>query len=221
MEVDDGDDKNTLQLEEMHHLKELRTSWINEKRSPELLSFCGEAVEQVSALIRAQHDAVAMADSPRHKDMRDIIQLDADRSEYILKAYLRQRFIKIQKYAFYYLQHESYKLSAAERSFATQLCALQSSHYTSSFLHCLPPQGDYQSVSNPNDISGSMLSSPDLTCFVFIDVVLDNQLHDQVYKVVCGSSTNTYTLELSKGKSYLCKYADIRGLLDQGKVVLV
>ena len=221
MDTDDADDKNALQLEEMHHLRELRISWINEKRSPELLSYSGEAVQQVAALIRAQHDAVAMADSPRHKDMRDIIQLDADRSEYILKSYLRQRLIKIQKYAFYYLEHETYKLSAAERSFATQLCSLQTSHYTTSFLHCLPPQGDYQSVSNPKDIAGSMLSCPDLTCFVFINVVLDDHVHEQVYKVVCGSSSNTYTLELNKGRSYLVKYADIRGLLEQGKVVLV
>jgi GINS complex subunit 4 len=220
--TDDGQDKNsTIQLEEMHHLGELRVSWCNEKRSPELLPFAAEAVDQVSILVRSQHDVVADADSPRHKDMRDIVQLDADRAEFIIKAYLRIRLVKIQKYASYYIEKESHKLSPSERTFAIKLVSIQAAHFKSSFLHCLPPNDDFQSISNPNDISGNMLASPDLSCFVFINVLNDNEPHLSSHNIVCGTKTNTYTLTLNKGSSYLVKYADVRGLLEQSKIILV
>lgn len=187
-------------------LTQLRQAWTNEKRSPELLRYEGACVDEISGLIRTK--TTQLDNVPQ--DLKDIYQLDIDRAQYILKAYLRSRLFKIQKHGNFYLKNEPEKLSRAERRFAEKLKDLHSSHFQASFLHCLPVEEAFQSTT-----TDAMLRAPDLTAFVFVRALVE------VGRISCSSGAETYNIELNRDKSYLVKYNDVRSLVEQGKVCLI
>ena len=196
---------------EFEALGNLRTVWTNEKRSPELLRFETSAFEEVQSWLKRQQQMVPSI-SP---DMREIYALDCARVEYIMKSYLRFRLFKIQKFAAFYLKKEPSKLSPAEHRFATKFLASVHDHFVQAFLHCLPDDDAFQSTVNEKDYRGSMIREPEMFAFVFARAI------EHVGKIACGTAADPYEVTIEKDKTYLVKYADIKGLLEQGRLCLV
>ena len=188
-------------------VRPLFNSWSNEKRAPELLRFDASAVSQAKVFL-ADRSTEALAGLP--VDIRDIYQLDVDRVAYVLKSYLRLRLFKLQKYYHYYLASETEKLSASERRFAERMAALNKAHMHTAFLHCLPEEEVFQSIS-----TDKMVRKPDIRGFVFARVL------QSAGTIMCGSGEESFELLVEKGKTYLARYCDVMMLVEQQKMVLI
>ena len=202
-------DKESEIPSEFEYLSTLRRAWLNESRCPEILRFETDAVSEVKAWLRENRE------SSVGRDFAELILLNNDRVEYVLKAYLRSRLFKIQSNFMYYLRKEREKLSSSELRFAQSLEDISAGHFHSSFLHCLPGEEVFQSISNESDPAGSMIRRPDLNSWVLTEVI------ERVGRFTIGSGSDSHELDLDIGGVHLVKYADIRPLVITGKLTLV
>jgi len=194
----------------------LRRAWINEQRSPELLTYEAVAVDNIIKSLRPQWTLIASRQAQwtgRDSHIRDLLTMEADRVGYILKSYLRIRLMKIQHYARHYLMSGQSLMSTAEIGFANNVLGITEEAFNSMFLRHLP-QGDayFQSLVASDDPGGDMIRRPDLDKVVFIKV------NDNIGTVSVGGSE---TVTLEKDRSYIARYDLVKEFLVDHRVTLI
>ena len=201
-----GETENSLRFS--GRVEQLRRAMVNERRAAELLDFDTRTVEEVQGLLREQ---VHLLEGRRQED-RDIYQLDIDRVTYMLKTYCRIRLQKINEFHRHYNNADGVArvvMSAPEKRFAQKLDFLEEKHLKDCFLHCLPSEGQYQSVTKDHEMS--MISEPSTDGFCF-------------YRALCpvgAVAIEAGTITIEDKAVYLGKYAHVRNLLAQGKIELI
>lgn len=145
----------------------------------------------------------------------DLYQMEINRVVYLLKSYLRTRFLKITRHAKFIVTSDEMmsKLSTAEAELvAKPYVNLKETHLRTTFLNDLPEK--FQGVAENNNGSSdpSMIDSPNLDEYVFIRVLEDIGL------LVLSENE---TIDLNINDIYVLRYSSIRNLLQQGKLHLV
>jgi GINS complex subunit 4 len=198
----------------------LRRAWVNEKRAPELLPYEFRTVENIVKIHRPQWTLInarqAQWAAGRDTHIRDLLIMEADRVEYMLKSYLRFRLFKIQKYARHYLSdiRRDSLMSPAEIQFASNIVSITETTFKSLFLRYLPQGDDYfQSLTASEDPGGDMVRRPRLDRAVFIRV------NDHIGTIPTGTGDETATLE--KGHDYMIRYDLIRNFVLDNRVNLI
>lgn len=191
---------------------QLRRSWMNEMRSPELLPFETDAVENIIKALRPQWALISAHQWSRDTYIRDLLVMEADRVSYVLKSYLRIRLGKIQKFARHYVSTRNI-LSGAELKFAQNLLAVTEQAFSSMFLRHLPPDDEYfQSLVASDDPGGDMVRRPNLDAVVFVKVT------DHIGSIRTGPDE---TADLVKDHSYMIKYALVKDFLHENRLCLI
>lgn len=142
----------------------LLNAWINEKTSPELLQF------QDVVLVLLELCETQVLKIQNMATERSILELEIARIQYLIKSYLRVRLQKIEKYAFYYENNESFKLSAQEQEYLKEYSRILKEYLLESGLETFP-----NALHGFDDYVGdlNMISSPNLNSSV-VCKVLDN-----------------------------------------------
>jgi|TARA_B110000091_G_C13736813_1_gene441505 hypothetical protein len=143
----------------------------------------------------------------------DLYQREINRVVYLLKSYLRARFLKITRHAKYILSSGEMmsKLSKAEAELVVvPYVNLKETHLKTTFLNDLPEK--FQGVSDNTGSDPSMIDSPNLDEYVFCRVLDD---------IGTLRVSDDQDLELNVGDIYALRYSTIQGLLLQGKLHLV
>ena len=198
----------------------LRRAWVNEKRAPELLPYEFRTVENIVKIHRPQWTLInarqAQWATARDGHIRDLLIMEADRVEYMLKSYLRHRIFKIQKHARHYLVHprRDSLMSPAEIRFASNIVSITENAFKSLFLRYLP-QGDeyFQSLIASDDPGGDMIRRPKLDQTVFVRV------NENLGTISTGNGDDTAALE--KDHDYMIRYDLIKDFLADNRVTLI
>lgn len=142
----------------------LTCAWINEKTSPELLPF----QNIVLVLLELCETQTLKIQDLSHD--RSILELEISRIQYLIKSYLRARLQKIEKYALYYENNESFKLSSQEQIYLKEYLSMTKEYLLESGLETFP-----NALHGFDDYVGdlNMITCPNLNASV-VCKVLDN-----------------------------------------------
>ena len=194
----------------------LKRVWLNERHCPELLPYETRMVENVMKSLRSQLALIAARQAQwtgRDSYLRDLLTMEADRVQYMLKSYLRARLFKIQKFARHYVLTSSHLMSGPEQSFAKNLLHISDEALHSMFLRHLPQGDDYfQSLVAKDDPGGDMVRRPRLDQTVIVHV-------NEAIGAISVGGEETATLE--KDRNYMARYDLVRDLLIDGRVNLI
>ncbi|CAI7748713.1 unnamed protein product [Closterium sp. NIES-54] len=148
----------------------LRRMWQNEKAAPDILPYETELVERTKARLEELEEMVDALKGDGRKAMeRELHMMDVDRTKYLLRAYLRCRIQKIDRFFLHFAGEESYhsRLSDGEQRYCDRQVDLVQAHLDRTALTRLPRR--YQSILKQADSSETpdMIPTPDLDTFVF------------------------------------------------------
>ena len=199
----------------------IRRAWVNEKRSPELLPYEFQAVENIVKILKPQWTLISARQAQwaasRDSHIRDLLIMEADRVEYMLKSYLRIRLFKIQKFARHYMSdpRRDTLMSVGEIKFASNIVGITENAFKSLFLRYLPQGDDYfQSLTASNDPGGDMVRRPKLDRVVFAHV------NEPIGTISSGSGDgNVVTLE--KDHNYIVRYDLISEFISDNRINLI
>ncbi|SPO24451.1 related to SLD5 - subunit of the GINS complex [Ustilago trichophora] len=216
----------------------------SQKSSPELLPF---PIASFEALVSQMEQQQGILDSLLHlsassttlDDQEDsggvdedeflrlnLVQVDLERSKWLLKQIVRCRMDLLQKYAGFIQARaaERRKLNGTEGRFVAQYWQMKKDHFQSAVLCFLPEQLHDLNAGQPEETlsqqqdqqqansSNNMVPGPDLDAPVFIHCLQD-----------CGNITlpDAEKATLSKNSIHLFRYRSIRHLVYQGSIVLL
>mmetsp|Transcript_10778 Transcript_10778/g.19033 ORF Transcript_10778/g.19033 Transcript_10778/m.19033 type:complete len:226 (+) Transcript_10778:190-867(+) len=193
----------------------MRKVLLNEKAAPEILDFEQELVDNLKALLREQEETIARNEVTVRSSWRQtVLQMELDRVKYLVVEYLRVRLRKIHAFTLHILGDAEVhsRLSKEELSFAKEYIDLDAEHLRSTALDKMPKA--FQSITTQTQ-TGDMVASPDLDSYVFCRVertIGDAQFDD---------GPNAAPVSLIEGDLLAIRYKPIRGLVQNGDVVLV
>lgn len=249
-EQQDDDYDIEIEIEDEPQIDQLIRLWRNERSSPELLPHNTTLLDSLVSLVAQQSAAIeplrnttSATPTTTTKPLLDpldyfrltIVQLDLDRINWLLRALVRCRMYKIEKFAHYLLQDpsERIKLSSLELEYAQSYRSLLDEYYHTHVLAGLPEQLRF--TTNPEDENDEMLVRPNFDEPVFARVrrsgssailpecvypsFLCHSLYISLINIFCHFSGRM--INLRKGSTHLLRYSSIRRLLDTGVVELV
>ncbi|KAJ3683234.1 hypothetical protein LUZ60_013461 [Juncus effusus] len=194
----------------------LKRAWRNEKASPEILQFQSELIRRVHEQIQLQEERVEEFVNDKMDDLVvSLHQMDLDRTQYLLKSYLRIRLHKIEKYMFHISKTDLLnRLSEQEQIFTQRCIEIMEKHLHQSVLSKLPY--GYQSVTKQSISSeeDDMVPAPELDTFVFCktkSAVGAFQLDEMGDEIV----------DLVADDLYVLRYKSIKGLVENGQIDLI
>ncbi|KAI3993997.1 hypothetical protein MKX01_003010 [Papaver californicum] len=194
----------------------LKGAWRNEKASPEILQFQEDVVRNARAQIQNMEDTVeAYAENGKDALTVSLYQMDLDRTEFLLRSYLRTRLQKMEKYMIHISKTELWnRLSEPEQKFVTSCKENMENHLKQSVLSRLPyGYQDFlkQSISSEED---DMVPEPQLDTFVFCKS-----------KGSIGSfqldAVGDEVVDLIADDLYVLRYKSIKPLVEMGQIDLV
>ncbi|KAK4796333.1 hypothetical protein SAY86_028659 [Trapa natans] len=207
----------------------LKRAWRNEKAAPEILRFEEQLINRVSEQIQLMEETVDHFTEKGTDPLTvSLYQMDLDRTQFLLRSYLRIRLQKIEKCMFHVLNKtELYeRLSEQEKIFVQRSAEDFKKHLDESVLLHLPD--NYQSIlkqftASQEDKDGKedgMVPEPPLDTFVVCkarDYIGPSEFQ--------GNSNDSLTmdlpLEMERDDLSFIPYRRIQKLLDIGKVDLV
>jgi len=141
-----------------------------------------------------------------------LVQTEMERVKFVVRAYLRTRLYKIEKFAPYILATPAIhpNLSAMELSHATRFGNIIASQFNAAVLGALPPNMRSLNEDIPN--MPSMITEPDRDRAVFVHA-----------RKNCGQVRlpDNEPFEIEKGSIHLLRYRTIEALVKRGDVQLV
>ncbi|RZC75001.1 hypothetical protein C5167_050477 [Papaver somniferum] len=194
----------------------LKRAWRNEKASPEILQFQDDVVRNARVQIQnMEHTVEAYAGNGQDALTVSLYQMDLDRTEFLLRSYLRTRLQKIEKYMIHISKTELWnRLSKPEQEFAKRCKENMENHLKQSVLSRLPfGYQDFlkQSISSEED---DMVPEPQLDTFVFCKS-----------KGSVGSfqldAVGDEVVDLIADDLYVLRYKSIKPLVETGQIDLV
>ncbi|GJE93610.1 GINS complex Sld5 component [Phanerochaete sordida] len=197
--------------------EQLLRHWMNERHAPDVLHAQEGLLARLLDHIKKQTDDVALLradpDSSEDEHFRImLVQTEAERARFALRAYIRTRLHKIEKYARYIVETPEMRerLTQAELEHAQRYAALTESHFTRAVLDALPEE--QRGLDDNVPFMPPMISRPDKTRAVFAHALVQcPPVH-----LPDGSS-----MEMERGQISLTPYHVIEQLLARGEVELV
>ncbi|MCL7048045.1 hypothetical protein MKW94_006948 [Papaver nudicaule] len=195
----------------------LKRAWRNEKASPEILQYQEDVVRNAREQIDLMENTVeAYAEDGKDALMVSLYQMDLDRTEFLLRSYLRIRIqFLIEKYVIHISKTELWnRLSKPEQNFAIRWKENMENHLKQSVLSRLPY--GYQDVCKQSLSSEAddTVPQPQLDTFVFCksnESIGSFQLDERGDEVV----------DLNADDLHVIRYKSIKPLVETGKMDLV
>ncbi|KAF4362490.1 hypothetical protein CsatB_001420 [Cannabis sativa] len=165
--IPETDDYESLvSMTDVDHLKRI---WRREKAAPEIFQFETALIDRIREQIQLMEETVdEFVESGVDPLTVSLYQMDLDRTQFLLRSYLRIRLQKIEKYMFHIVKSTDLfnRLSKQEKSFAERCCDDLKMHLEESILSRLPE--NYQSILQQSIISEEtdMVPKPQLDVFV-------------------------------------------------------
>ncbi|KAF2310297.1 hypothetical protein GH714_007623 [Hevea brasiliensis] len=125
----------------------LKRAWRNEKAAPEILQYESSLVQRIKEQIELAEQNVEMFEADSIDPLTvSLYQMDLDRTQFLLRSYLRVRLQKIEEYLFHILKTDEYlnRLSKQEQMFARRCTDDLGNHLDETVLSKLPD--NYQSI---------------------------------------------------------------------------
>ncbi|KAI5815790.1 hypothetical protein BZA77DRAFT_247908 [Pyronema omphalodes] len=198
-------------------ISDLTTAWIAERTAPEILPFQTQLVERLTDRIRQQIELVETETGnmdPAANFRLILIQTELERVKYLVRAYLRCRMHKIDKFGLHVLSNNAVRanLASSELAYLKSHLALCNNHYLASFLRNFP-----EPLRRLDDTAGglTMIEEPDMESAVFCRVVKEPA--DGIVRIP-GTGTE---FELRKDDVYVVRYSAIRQWVMTGEVELI
>uniref|UniRef100_A0A1J3GI08 DNA replication complex GINS protein SLD5 n=1 Tax=Noccaea caerulescens TaxID=107243 RepID=A0A1J3GI08_NOCCA len=196
----------------------LKRAWRNEKAAPEILQYEGGLVQRVKGQIELVEENIEdYVENGSDPLVVSLYQMDLDRTQFLLRSYLRVRLLKIEKFMFHNLKSEEAesRLSEQEKVFAKRCADDLAKHFEESVLLKLPE--NYQSVLKQSLISETddMVPEPHLDTFVVCKS--NNFVSLNLYEE--GESPET--VEMESGDLYFIRYKIVKGAIESGKIDLI
>ncbi|XP_060668700.1 DNA replication complex GINS protein SLD5 isoform X2 [Ziziphus jujuba] len=162
MATRDGDGEASLSREtddlesliSMTDVERLKTAWRQEKAAPEILQFEAALIQRVREQIQLMEETIEdFVENSADPLTVSLYQMDLDRTQFLLRSYLRIRLQKIEKYMFHILNTDELfnRLSREEKWFAERCSNDLKMHLEEGILSKLP--GGYQSILKQTIIS--------------------------------------------------------------------
>lgn len=197
--------------------QQLKKALLNERLSPEILSYQGELVQRVSEKLEQQEVEIDRLERDTAGDVpHEALSLERDRLRWLLKSYMRARLSKVQQYAALVLrdtQGVQQLVSPQELKFANEYYMALGQLFQDQVLSHMPQ--NYNSLLRRfnGESTQALVEEPDLDVFVFCHVDRD-----------CGQipdGTNGETAELNAGDILNIRYKHIAHLVHGGQVHLI
>ncbi|KAF9594638.1 hypothetical protein IFM89_034260 [Coptis chinensis] len=195
----------------------MKRAWRNEKASPEILEFQSDLVDRIRGQIELNERNVEEFEQNGTDPLTiSLYQMDLDRSQFLLRSYLRIRLYKIEKYMIYISKTTDMwnRLSEQEQKFAKRCIDDMEKHLTQSVLSRLP--FGYQSM-----MKQSISSEED-------DLVPEPQLDTFVFCKSKGSlgafqldESGDEIVDLVADDLYVLRYKSVKPLIENGQIDIV
>eukprot|EP00470_Lotharella_oceanica_P008463 CAMPEP_0170184364 /NCGR_PEP_ID=MMETSP0040_2-20121228/33457_1 /TAXON_ID=641309 /ORGANISM="Lotharella oceanica, Strain CCMP622" /LENGTH=223 /DNA_ID=CAMNT_0010430415 /DNA_START=1 /DNA_END=672 /DNA_ORIENTATION=+ len=202
------DEIDESQAREDSCIEQLKTHWINERGAPEILDYEAKVVADVKEELDAQQELIdKCSDSKGAALMLRIYQMEVDRINFVLKAYLRTRLRKIEKHVLQILSQPELlpRLSKHEQNFAEKYVDLIEKNFNQAFLKHIPEE--YASMGKEE-----MVVTAKLDRYVYARGVKD------VGTVSLGESGDLY---INQGDILVANYRHIKDLVKSGLIQLI
>ncbi|GAV71702.1 Sld5 domain-containing protein [Cephalotus follicularis] len=174
MAVRDGEESTTVMddyetLISTTDVELLKKAWRNEKGAPEILQFEDALVKRIQEQIQLMEENVEEFTQIGIDPLTvSLYHMDLDRTQFLLRSYLRIRLLKIENYMFHIIKTDYLwaRLSEPEKAYAKRCTDAMDIHLQSSVLTKLPE--NYQSILKQSLISeeDDMVPKPHLNMFV-------------------------------------------------------
>ncbi|CAK9191313.1 unnamed protein product [Sphagnum troendelagicum] len=194
----------------------LKRVWRNEKAAPDILPYEAHLIERVHEQILLMEDNTAEISKTVDDLMLSIYQMDISRTTFLLKAYLRTRLGKIEKFVMHIIRTPELweRLSEQEQGYAQRYVDALSKHMKNCVLDKL--ETAYCSMVKQAESSegDDMILEPDLDTYVFCrskGAVGSFQLDERGYESV----------DLMLDDLYILRYRPVQGLLAADRIELV
>lgn len=225
-------------------LHKLQNLMINEKLSPEPLQHQQQLVQQIQELITEQKTKSRALSSDIHNATTvNLIDLEVQRTEYMLKTYLRTRIQKLEKFAIYYetrlaelvekcpeldgqnLQEEDridfeYITTAFtddELDFIRESSLNDKNLLEKVVVDNVPNCDDLGLRDDLKEKLGSRFAPPDLDTYTFAEVTKAADNEELEVQEINGNLTLVTT---RKGDLFILPYRSIKEKVDKGEAVL-
>lgn len=194
----------------------LKRVWRNEKSAPEILAYESMLVERVREQLTLMEDNLVAYAENLDDMMLSIFEMDMNRLMFLLRAYLRIRLFKIEKFALHIMRTAELwdRLSPQEQDYAQKYVDVLSKHMHDSVLGKLESAYDSMMKQAASSEENDMIVEPQLDTFVFCQsksAVGSFQLDDK----------GDETVDLMPGDLYILRYRPVKGLLASDRIELV
>lgn len=194
----------------------LKKAWRNEKAAPEILQFQASLVqrsrEQIQLMEEAIEDFTRSGSDPL---IVSVYHMDLDRTQYLLRSYLRIRLQKIEKDMIHISKTDLWnRLSEQEQKFAKRAYENMKKYLDESVLSKLPV--GYQSNLKQSSASeeDDMVPEPNLDTFVFCKSA------SSIGSIPLDDSGDEI-VDLVAGDLYVLRYKSIKPFIENGQIDLV
>ncbi|KAG6582622.1 DNA replication complex GINS protein SLD5, partial [Cucurbita argyrosperma subsp. argyrosperma] len=202
----------------------LKRAWRNEKAAPEILPFEASLVGRIKEQIQLMEDTIEeYSRSGIDPLIVSLYQMDLDRTQFLLRSYIRIRLQKIEKYMLYILKSDELfrRLSEEEITFTDRCSHDMKKHFDESVLSKLP--NNYQDILRQSIISeeDDMVPEPPLDTFVVCkskEYLEHIQLEDEEER---ASSRVEEPFEMEANVLHIIRYKPIKSLVESGRIDLL
>ncbi|KAJ0253896.1 DNA replication complex GINS protein SLD5 [Hirschfeldia incana] len=196
----------------------LKRAWRNEKAAPEILPYEGDLVERAKGQIELVEENIEdYVNNGIDPLVVSLYQMDLDRTQFLLRSYLRVRLLKIEKFMIHSIKSEEAesRLSEQEKVFARRCADDLAKHFEESVLLKLPE--NYQSVLKQSLISeeDDMVPEPDLDTFVVCRS--KNSIQLNLYE----EGERPEILEMDSGEPCFIRYKIVKAAIESGEIELI
>ncbi|CAN1356393.1 DNA replication complex GINS protein SLD5 [Linum perenne] len=147
----------------------LKIAWRNEKAAPEILPYEAALIHRIKEQIELAEQNVEISESNGEDPLTiSLYQMDLDRTQFLLRSYLRVRIQKIEKYIFHIVKTDEYfsRLSKLEQAFAKRCTDDMGAHLKETVLSKLPDNYQSELKQSTTSEEDDMVPAPRLDSFV-------------------------------------------------------
>ncbi|KAG8836450.1 GINS complex subunit [Serendipita sp. 400] len=214
----DPEDEELYGEGEETKVRELMRRWMDERLSPDLLTWQGELVSEILERLQSQNEIATQLQGNATTTEEEhfavmLVQTEVERIKFVLRSYLRCRLQKIEKFTPFILATPEVQrnLSELEQNYVQRFGDLLGRHFMQSTLSNLPAHMHSLADENPN--MPSMITEPTKSMAVFFRV-----REDDCPPLVLPDGKR---IDLPKGSIHLAQYQYLETLLRREMVELV
>ncbi|KAG0586087.1 hypothetical protein KC19_2G063100 [Ceratodon purpureus] len=214
---DDDDNNRDWGLKDIpNDVEVLKRVWRNEKSAPEILAYESLLVERVQEQIANMEENILAAAESLDDMMLSIFEMDVNRLMFLLRAYLRVRLSKIDKFALHVMRTADLwdRLSPQEQEYASKFVDVLSKHMHDSVLGKLEKEYESMMKQAASSEENDMIVEPNLDTYVFCrskTALGTFQLDDK----------GDETVDMMPNDLYILRYRPVRNLIETDRIELV